>query len=110
MASASIDVLGSFKVNQWYKLAIYLGAVLLILTFVLAGNSNTAKYTSFAVKSLVLGLIVWITDDTLYAYGSAKIEEEHYNKLEKAKNIAAVVWAVRWVGLLVWIWIVVTSI
>ena len=110
MTSASVDILGSFKLNQWYKLAIYLGAVLIILSFVFAGNSNAEKYTGFAVDSLVLGLIVWIVDDTLYAYGSAKIEEEHYPKLERAKNIAAVVWAVRWIGLLIWIWIIVTSI
>lgn len=110
MANASIDILGSFKLNHWYKLAIYLGAVLIILSFVFVNNSNVAKYTGFAVDSLVLGLIVWMIDDTLIIYGNIKDQEERYDKLKVAKSLASVVFAVRWVGLFIWIVIILTSI
>jgi hypothetical protein len=108
LANASIDILGSFKLNHWYKLAIYLGAVIIILSFVFVNNSNLARYTSFAVDSLVLGLVVWILDDTLYAYGKVREEEAHYDnaKLDVAKNTLTAIFAVRWVGLLVWILII----
>ncbi|MDA4124674.1 MAG: hypothetical protein OK438_04390 [Thaumarchaeota archaeon] len=111
MANASIDVLGSFKLNHWYKLAIYLGAVLIILGFVFVNNSNVAKYTSFAVDSLVLGLIVWMLDDTIYAIGSSRIEGAHYDdaKREVAKNYALAIFVVRWFGLVLWILIILTS-
>ena len=112
MANASIDILGSFKLNHWYKLAIYLGAVLIILSFVFVNNSNASKYTSFAVDSLVLGLIVWILDDTIYAIGSSRIDEAHYDnaKREIAKNSLAAIFIVRWIGLFIWIIIILTSI
>lgn len=109
MASASVDILGSFKLNHWYKLAIYLGAVLIILSFVFVNNSNVARYTSFAVDSVILGSIVWISDDTLFAYGRVREEElENYDgsKLRSAKNILSAVMAIRWVGLLIWIIII----
>ena len=111
LASTSIDILGSFKLNQWYKLAIYLGAVLIILSFVFVNNSNVARYNSFAVDSLVLGLIVWILDDTLYAYGKLKEWEEHYDssKLEVTKNTMTEIYAVRWVGLLIWLAIILNN-
>ena len=110
MAGASVDILGSFKVNQWYKLAIYVGAVLIILGFVFVNNPNLTKYTDFAVESLVLGLIAWILDDTLRAYGEVRIDEERYNKLEVGKNVLTVVYAVRWIGLFVWIFVIVANI
>jgi hypothetical protein len=106
LANASIDIIGSFRLNHWYKLAIYLGAVLIILGFVFVGNSNVAKYTGFAVESLVLGLIVWMLDDTLRAYGEVRLEVERYNKLEVGKGILTVIFATRWVGLFIWIAII----
>ena len=108
MSSASIDILGSFKLNNWYKLAIYLGAVLIILGFVFVNNSNVTKYTSFAVESLILGPVVWILDDTLYAIGSSRIDEAYVNtaKRNTAKNTAAAILAVRWIGLFIWIVII----
>jgi hypothetical protein len=109
MTNTSIEILGSLKLNQWYKLAIYLGAVLVILSFVFVNNSNVARYTGFAVDSLVLGLIFWMIDDTLVLYGEIKEAEEHYDKLKVAKNLAPTVFAVRWVGLFIWIIIIVTS-
>lgn len=112
MPNASIDILGSFKLNHWYKLAIYLGAVLIILGFVFVNNPNVSKYTSFAVDSLVLGLIVWILDDTLYAVGSLRIDEAYGDraKQDTAKNTLAAIYIVRWIGLFIWIFIILTSI
>lgn len=112
MANASIDILGSFKLNHWYKLAIYLGAVLIILSFVFVNNSNLSKYTGFAVDSLVLGLIVWILDDTLYVIGNWR-EEVAYGdqaKRDAAKSSVAAIFVVRWIGLFIWIFIILTSI
>lgn len=106
MTSASIDILGSFKLNHWYKLAIYLGAVLIILAFIFPNNSNAGTYNHFAVESLVLGLIVWIVDDTLYVFGQAREAEEHYNKLRVAKTYATAIFAARWIGLFIWIIII----
>jgi uncharacterized membrane-anchored protein len=111
MPNASIDILGSFKLNHWYKLAIYLGAVLIILSFVFVNNSNVSQYTSFAVDSLVLGLIVWILDDTIYAIGSLSVDEAYsdHNKHENTKHTLTAIYAVRWLGLFIWILIVLTS-
>jgi hypothetical protein len=108
MPSASIDVLGSFKLNQWYKLAIYLGAVLIILSFVFVNNSNVSKYTSFGVYSLVLGLLVWILDDSVYTAGKVKDDDlfSDIDKKENIKNSLFAIYGIRWVGLLIWIAII----
>jgi len=110
MANTSIDVLGSFKLNHWYKLAIYLGAVLIILTFVFVNNSNLARYTSFGVVSLVLGLIVWMLDETIYTISNWRIEQVHgdISKWEAAKGGLAAIFAVRWIGLLIWLFVILT--
>jgi hypothetical protein len=112
MANASIDILGSFKLNHWYKLAIYLGAVLIILGFVFVNNSNVAKYNSFAVDSLVLGLIVWILDDTLFVIGRSRIDEAYGDRAKDgvAKSTMASIYIVRWIGLFIWIFLILTSI
>ena len=106
--SGSFDLATAKFKSHWYKLAIYLGAVLFILGFVFVNNSNVTKYTSFAVESLILGLVVWILDDTLYAIGSSRIDEAYDNsaKRDTAKNTAAAILAVRWIGLFIWIVII----
>jgi len=108
MANASIDILGSFKLNRWYKLAIYLGAILIILGFVFVNNSNVARYTSFAEESLVLGLIVWMLDDSLYVIGNWR-EEVAYSdsaKRDAARDSIMAIYIVRWIGLGIWIVII----
>lgn len=106
MTNTSIDILGSFKLNHWYKLAIYFGAVLMILGFVFPNNSYAADYNSSAVQSLILGLLVWILDDALYFLGNAREAEEHYNKLRVAKNFGSAIFVVRWIGLIIWVAII----
>jgi hypothetical protein len=86
MASASIQFFGSFKVNFWYKLAIYLGSALLVLAFVFDKNANAANYTSFGIWSLVLGSAVWIIDDTIFALGNIKHSELSYAG-DQIKNV-----------------------
>lgn len=89
-----------------------MGAVLIILGFVFVGNSNAAKYTSLAVESLVLGLLFWILDDTLHAVADMRIDEVRYEeaKREVAKNWLLAIFGVRWVGLVIWIFIIAISI
>jgi hypothetical protein len=80
---------------------------LIILTFVFVNNSNVARYSSFAVDSLVLGSIVWILDDTLYAFGNMRYEQipdyQDTARLEAAKDTLTEIFVVRWIGLVVWI-------
>lgn len=99
MPSGSIDILGNLKLSQWYKIAIYLGVVLLVLDSVAAKINNVVYVysTNFAVESLVLGLIAWILDDSLYAIASSRIDRP-YSNMQTAKNGATLVWSVRWIG------------
>jgi hypothetical protein len=112
MANASIDILGSFKLNRWYKLAIYLGSVLIILGFVFVNNSNVAKYNGFAVESLILGLIVWMLDDTIYVIGTSGMDDAYGDRAKQnvAKNTMMGIYIVRWIGLVIWIVIILASI
>jgi hypothetical protein len=106
----AIDILSNFKVNNWYKLAIYLGAVLIILSFVFVNNSDVTKYTNFAVESLILGSLAWVAEDTIRAYGYwVEGKAPDYSKQDAVKDSAIALYAVEWIGLLIWIGMILSS-
>jgi hypothetical protein len=117
MANASIDFLSGLKLNEWYKLAIYLGSALIILSFVFVNNSNVSKYTDFGVESLILGVLVWTIDETIVNYGEIRQERisnqlsisKKEEMIDNARDIIAAINVLRWFGLFIWIYIIVNS-
>lgn len=89
--------------------------------FVFVSNSNVARYSSFGIDTLILGLIYrWAIDDTFGAYanlcgerisiqlGVPAIKKEQI--LDDAQNFLIAAAGIRWAGLLIWIGIILSSI
>lgn len=113
MPNTPIDILGNLKLNQWYKVAIYLGGVLLVLDYIgLKVNNLVVVYsTGFAVESLILGLVVWILDDSIGMVGLWRIDHAYGSddKNEIAEKSMLAIYVTRWIGLAIWIYIIVST-
>ena len=90
-------ILSNFRINTYYKLFIYLGSVILILSFFFdVKNYDVSRLRYQAAVVIVAGLICWMWD-TFKIFYAAISDTGRYRSEEDEKRIAMDILTGYWV-------------
>jgi len=67
MAEVKFGLLDNLDIKNWYRFLLYIGGVILILSMFLEPKGITiSQVRTFSIRTIILGLMVWIAYEIFY--------------------------------------------
>ena len=109
MTEIKMGLLENFAIRNWYRFVLYLGGVTLILSYFIEPKGITINnLRSFSIKSVLIGLVLWIVRDIIDAvfsywiYLSEKGEIPEYSIDDYFKMLALMWWFANIGAFIIW--------
>jgi len=99
------SLLQGFSITKWYKFALYIAGVTLILSLFLNAQIPLSKILNFSIITIIIGLIIWFIDDYI-RYRAELLNEFHR---EEEENLANAHFVINLFGLIIWIIVIITT-
>ena len=96
----NLKFLESFKIDFWYKLLIYISAIMLIVSELFISESGISVFFNFAKWSLLIGLMGWFIEVLMLFFGTLARKRNDENI---ADYITVLLGVVLWLLFPIWI-------